>query len=251
MFTQQLIRTTGALTMHRNKNFLNKLLVVVSLSIIVILLSAYFAVPNCNTQVSPERIASASYLSHEAPPSLRNFHRYRDQSLSAGKFLVASEKIRDPRFAKTIILLVKYGSQGAVGLIINRPTDARLSHVLPNVKGVQQATDSLYFGGPVALNLITMIVQSPSKPEESVKLFDDIYISDSLKLLERTIVNRKPDQRFRLYSGYAGWGPGQLESEIARNDWSILKSDPDILFDKAPDKIWQKLVPQNSRELKI
>jgi putative transcriptional regulator len=237
--------------MNRNMNFLDELLLVVSLSIIVILLSAYFAVPNCNTLVSPERIASASYLSHEAPPSLRNFHGYKDQILSAGKFLVASEKIRDPRFAKTIILLVNYSSRGAVGLIINRPTGTKLLHVLPNVKGIQKAPDNVYFGGPVAFNQITMIIQSSSEPEESIKIFDDIYISGSLNLLERIIKNRKPDQRFRFYSGYAGWAPGQLESEIARNDWSILKGDPDILFDKVPDKIWPRLVPHNSRELAI
>lgn len=231
--------------MHRKKDFINKLLAVVSLPIIVLLLSAYFAIPNGNTLVSPERTVPASYLTPEAPPSLRDFHGYKDQSLSAGKFLVASEKIRDPRFAKTIILLVNYDSRGAVGLIINRPTGTKLVHVLPNVKGIQKVPDNVYFGGPVAFNRITMIIQSPSKPEESEKVFDDIYISNSLNLLERIIENRKPDQRFRFYSGYAGWGPGQLESEIARNDWIILKSDPDILFDKAPDKIWQRLVPQN------
>jgi putative transcriptional regulator len=239
-------RTTGALTMHKEKDFINKLLAVSSFSIIVILLSAYFAIPNGNTLVSPERIVSASYLT---PPSSRSFHTYEDKRLSAGKFLVASEKIKDPRFAKTIILLVNYDSRGAVGLIINRPTETKLLHVLPDVKGIQKAPDNLYFGGPVAFDQITMIIQSSTKPEESEKLFDDIYISNSLNLLERIIEHRKADQRFRFYSGYAGWSPGQLESEIARKDWIILKSDPDILFDKAPEKIWQRLVRQNNRDI--
>lgn len=231
--------------MHRKKDFINKLLAVVSLSIIVLLLSAYFAIPNGNTLVSPEHSVSAPYLIHEAPPSLRNFHGNKDQSLSAGKFLIASEKIRDPHFAKTIILLVKYDFLGAVGLIINQPTETRLLQVLPTVKGIQKVPDNLYFGGPVAFNRTTMIIQSPSKPEESEKIFDDIYLSNSLTLLEQIIENRKPDQRFRLYSGHAGWGPGQLDSEIARKDWIILKGNPDIIFDKAPDKIWQRLIPQN------
>jgi putative transcriptional regulator len=230
--------------MHRKKDFINKLPAVVGLSIIVIVLSAYFAIPNGNTLVSPARIMPASYLT---PPPSRNFHTYEDKSLSAGKFLVASEKIKDPRFAKTIILLINYDYRGAVGLIINRPTETKLLHALPNVKGIQKATDNLYFGGPVAFDRITMIIQSPAKPEEAERLFDDIYISNSLNLLERIIEDRKPDQRFRFYSGYAGWRPGQLESEIARKDWIILKSDPDVLFDKAPDKIWQRLVPQNNR----
>jgi putative transcriptional regulator len=228
-----------------HKDSINKLLAVVSLSIVVILLSAYFAIPNGNALVSPDHTVSALHLTHESPPALRNFHKNNDQSLSAGKFLVASEKVKDPHFAKTIILLVRYDSLGAVGLIINRPIEKRLLHVLPNVKGIQKALDNFYFGGPVASNQITMIIQSSSKPEESDKVFDDIYISKSLTLLEQIIENRKPDQRFRLYFGHAGWGPGQLESEIARNDWIILNGDPDSLFDKAPDKIWQRLVPKN------
>lgn len=214
--------------MHRKLDLISKLLSVVSLSIIVILLSAYFANSNVNTPVSP----------------VENFHSYAGESLSAGKFLVASEKLKNPRFAKTVILLVNYSSHGTAGFIINRPTGTTLHHVLPNVKDLQKMPDNLYFGGPVAMSQITMIIQSPNKPEESNRVFDDIYISNSLTLLKQIIGNRKADQRFRIYTGYAGWGPGQLESEIARNDWKILKGNPDILFDKAPDKIWQRLVSQ-------
>jgi putative transcriptional regulator len=240
-----LLRATGALTMHRKKDFISNLLPIVSLSIIIILLSAYFAISNVNSPVFSEHAVSVSYLTHEAPPSLRNFHRYEDESLSAGKFLVASEKLKDPHFGRTVILLVNYSALGATGLIINRPTETTLHRVLPNIKGLEKMPDHLYFGGPVAISRITMIIQSSSKPEESDKVFDDIYISNSLTLLKQLIENRKADQKFRLYAGYAGWGPGQLESEIARNDWRILKGNPDILFDRAPDEIWQRLVPQN------
>jgi putative transcriptional regulator len=228
-----------------DKDFINKFPAVIGLSIIVILLSAFFAISTGNTLVSPGHAVSASYSTYEALTSLRNFHDYKDQSLSAGKFLVASEKIRDPRFANTVILLVQYDFRGTIGLIINRPTETKLSQVLPNVKGIEKAPDNLYFGGPVAFNRITLLIQSPGKPENSKNVFDDIYISNSLTLLEQIIENQKPDQRFRLYSGYAGWSPGQLETEIARNDWIILKGDPAILFDKSPDKIWQKFVPRN------
>jgi putative transcriptional regulator len=232
--------------MYRERDFINKLLLVISISIIAILLSAYFTILDVNTPVSPEHAVSVSYLIPEAPLSSGDFHRYGDESLSAGKLLVANEKLKDPHFARTIVLLVNYSYRGAAGLIINRTTDTKLHHILPNVKGLQKSTDNLYFGGPVAMNQITMIIQSPgNKPEESAKVFDHIYVSSSLTLLEQMIEKRKPDQRFRLYAGYAGWGPGQLESEIARNDWRILKGNPDILFNNAPDEIWQKLVPQN------
>jgi putative transcriptional regulator len=227
-----------------DKDLINKLPLVVGLSIIILLLSAFFAISIGNT-LSPERAVSISHSPYEAPPSFRNFPGYKDQNLSAGKFLVANEKIKDPHFAKTVILLVKYDFQGAMGLIINRPTDTKLSQALPNVQGIQKSPDNLYFGGPVAFNRITMIIQSQGMPDNSEKVFNDIYISKSITLLEQIIEIQKPDQRFRIYIGYAGWGPGQLETEIARNDWNIMKIDPDILFDKSPDKIWQRFVPQN------
>lgn len=224
---------------------MNKLLLVISISIITILLSTYFAISPVNTPASPVDAVFVSNITPESPQPLENLHGYQDEILSAGKLLVASQKLKDPYFAKTIVLLVRYSNQGAAGLIINRPTDTKLNHIFPNVKGIQRLTDKLYFGGPVGRSQITMIIQSSSKPDASSKLFDTIYLSSSLSVLEQMIGNRKPDQRFRLYSGYAGWRAGQLESEIAKKDWKILKGNPDILFNKAPDEIWQKLVPQD------
>jgi putative transcriptional regulator len=231
--------------MYKKRDFVSKLLPVIGIPIIAILLLAFFAMSSANTPLSSGRAVPVSYLSPETPPPSGDFHGYGDESLSVGKFLVANTKIKDPHFARTIVLLVNYGLRGAAGLIINRPTHTNPYHVLPNVKGLQKVTDNLYFGGPVAARQVTMIIQSSNKPEESAKIFDHIYVSNSLTLLEQMIEKKKPDQRFRLYAGYAGWGPGQLEAEIARNDWRIFKGNPDIIFNNAPDKIWQKLVPQN------
>jgi putative transcriptional regulator len=228
--------------MYKKRDFINKLLPVISISIFVAFVSAYFAVSNVNTPGPLRHAVSVSYSTPEMEQPSEDFHRYGDRGLSAGKFLVASETLKDPHFARTIILLINYSYRGAAGLIINRPTNTTLHHVLPNVKGLQKATDNLYFGGPVALHQITMIIKSPSKPDESDRVFDDVYISNSLTLLKQMTEGRKPDQRFRIYAGYAGWGPGQLESEIARNDWRVLKGDPDILFNKSTDKIWQRLI---------
>ena len=233
----------GVLPLQRNLVFIVRLLSVVSLPIIVILLSAYSAGSHVDFPASPVSGTYVSYFTPEATPSSKNLQTYTDNSLSAGKFLVASENIKDPRFAKTVILLVNYSSRGTAGIIINRPTRTTLQHVLPNVKEIQEMPDNLYFGGPVAMNQITMIFQSPSKPEASSRVFDDVYISNSLTLLKQIIRDQKSDRRFRLYTGYAGWAPGQLESEIARNDWKILDCNPDILFDKAPDEIWRRMTP--------
>jgi putative transcriptional regulator len=230
--------------MHKRIDFVNKLLVI-SIPIIAVLLLTYFAVLGAGTTVPSWHAMRASYLNPEKLPPSGDFHGYGYEGLAVGKLLVANEKVKDPRFARTIVLLVNYGHRGAVGLIVNRPIDTRLSHVLPNVKGIEKSNEKLYFGGPVGMNQITMLIQSASKPAESGKIFDHIYASNSLTLLEQMIEKKGPDQKFRLYVGYAGWGPGQLESEISRGDWRILKGSPDIVFNNAPDQIWQKLVPQN------
>jgi putative transcriptional regulator len=230
--------------MRKRIDFVHKLLVI-SIPIIAVLLLTYFVVLGEGTTMTPGNALRASYLNPEVLPPSGEFHGYGYEGLAVGKLLVANERLKDPHFARTIVLLVNYGYRGAVGLIINRPTDTKLSHVLPNVKGIRKSSEKLYFGGPVGMNQITMLIQSASRPEEAGKIFDHIYASNSLTLLEQMVEKKRPDQKFRLYVGYAGWGPGQLESEIARNDWRIFKGNPDIIFNNAPDQIWQKLVPQN------
>jgi putative transcriptional regulator len=227
----------------KKRQIANKLLLIISLLVIAVLLPAYFAISALNSPLSSRH--TATYLNPEVSLSGGDGHTYGGESLSAGKFLVANKKIKDPRFARTIVLLINYDRRGAAGLIINRPTGAKLNHVLPDAEQLSKVTDTLYFGGPVAMNQVTMVIQTSSKPEESIKVFDDIYVSSSLTLLEEMTANRKAGQRFRLYAGYAGWGPGQLEAEIARNDWRILEGNPDIVFSEAPDEIWQKLVPHH------
>jgi putative transcriptional regulator len=230
--------------MYKKSNFIHNFLFI-SIPIIAVLLSAYFAISDAGNITTSGHTTRSSYLNPEKLPPSGDFHGYVDEDLSIGKLLVANEKVRDPRFMRTVILLVNYGYRGAAGLIVNHPIDMKLSHVLPKVKGIGKSNEKLYFGGPVGMNQITMLIQSENEPEESGKIFDHIYGSKSLALLEQMIEKKKPDEKFRLYVGYAGWAPGQLESEIARGDWRILKGTPDIVFNNAPDQIWRKLVPQN------
>ena len=223
---------------------LNGLAVVVVLTA-AFLLSAYSALPGVGDPVFPGQPVPVSYSLPGQELTPGNSHGYGEGRLSPGKILIADGKLRDPHFARTIILLLNYSYRGAAGLILNRPTGMKLHQVLPEVKGLRKTNDSLYIGGPVSANRITMIVQSPEKPAGSSRVFDGIYVSNSLSLLEKLTTDRKPGQRFRLYAGYAGWGPGQLDSEIAREDWRILKGTPDIIFNSIPAKIWRRLSPEN------
>lgn len=190
------------------------------------------------------------------PLRLLDFHipvisHLSDQSLpmvkpSKGKFLVASRQLLDPNFSKTVILLIEYHRQGAMGVIINRPTELKLSKVLPDVDGLQQRPDTIYLGGPVAKNQLLLLIRTASPPEGSHHVFNDIYVSSSQTVIQRMLEDPNSGDRFRVYAGYAGWAPGQLDHEISRGGWHVLQGDVETVFDKSAPEIWPALIHRSS-----
>jgi putative transcriptional regulator len=166
--------------------------------------------------------------------------------LARGKFLVASRQLRDPNFSETVVLLIDYNRHGATGLVINRPTELRLSTVLPEIKGLQQRTDTVNIGGPVARRQIHLLIQSGSQPKESSRVFKDVYVSSSRTVLQRMIDDADAGEKFRVYAGYAGWAPGQLYREVSRGGWHVLEADTETVFDRAPAEVWPELIRRAS-----
>ena len=166
--------------------------------------------------------------------------------LSKGKFLVASKQLRDPQFFETVVLLLEYDSKGAMGLVINRPTTVKLSEVLPEIEGLQKRSDTIYLGGPVAKNQLMLLIRTSSPPEGSRLVFKDIYLSSSQTVIEKMIDKPDTPERFRVYAGYAGWAPGQLDHEVSRGGWHILQADEESVFDKTPSEIWPELIRRSS-----
>ena len=164
------------------------------------------------------------------------------EELAKGKFLVASRRLRDPNFKETVVLLIDYGQDGAMGLVINRPSEIKLATVFPDIKALKERKDTIYVGGPVAVNRMLLLVGAPLVPEASQEVTQDVYISSSWKVLERLMKNEAKDERFRIFAGYAGWAPDQLDFETSRGDWHVLKADAETVFDKKPAEIWQELI---------
>ena len=164
------------------------------------------------------------------------------EELAKGMFLVASRRLRDPNFKETVVLLIDYGRDGALGLVINRPSEVRLATVFPEIKELKKRKDTIYVGGPVAVNQMLMLVGTPLVPEESKEVTHDVYLSSSWKVLERLLKNAAKDERFRIFAGYAGWAPNQLDFETSRGDWHVLKADAETVFDKKPSEVWQELI---------
>jgi putative transcriptional regulator len=165
-----------------------------------------------------------------------------EKELAQGKFLVADRRLMDPNFRETVVLLIRYGPDGAMGLVINRPVQLKLSTVLPDIKELDRRKETLYLGGPVEPTRILLLVRSANPPEASMPVFGDVYLSSSQKVLQRLIKKPVKEERFRIYAGYAGWAPKQLESECDRGHWHVLKADTETLFDKKSSEIWQELI---------
>jgi len=165
-----------------------------------------------------------------------------EKNLAQGRFLVASRKLNDPNFYQTVILLIRYNRDGASGLVINRPLNVKLSTVMPEIKELEQRKENLYLGGPVETGRILLLLKSAVEPEKSIPVFGDVYISSSRKELKRLVKSNNTGEKFRIYAGYAGWAPGQLDSERDRGDWHVLNADAATLFDKKSSEIWQELI---------
>ena len=169
--------------------------------------------------------------------------------LGKGKFLVASRQLGDPNFAETVVLLLEANQEeGAIGVIINRPTDVRLSTLLPDLKGLQQRTDLVYLGGPVAGNQLLLLTRSNSQPEGSHPVFKDVYTISGRPGLQRMLDEAGAGARFRAYVGYAGWAPGQLGLEVLRGDWRVLQADAETIFGKASSEIWPELIRRSEAQ---
>ncbi len=168
------------------------------------------------------------------------------EGLAKGKFLVASRRLNDPNFSQTVVLLIDYGPDGAMGLVINRPSTVKLSTVFPDVKELKQRKDIVYVGGPVAVNQMLMLIRSTQAPAASVPVIKNIYLSSSWEVLERIIKKATAEEQFRLFAGYAGWAPNQLDFERNRGDWHVIKADADSVFAHDPKALWPELIRRAS-----
>lgn len=175
-------------------------------------------------------------------PAVRSAGDGAARKLARGKFLVAGRRLGDPNFRKTVILLVRYGPDGAMGLIINRPLAVKLSTILPDIKELAQSTEPLYIGGPVEPSAVLLLVKSLKQPESATAVMADVYLTSSVGALRRLIEKRNKSERFRIFAGYAGWAPHQLESECKRGDWFVLDADHKTLFDRKSAEIWPELI---------
>lgn len=161
-----------------------------------------------------------------------------------GVFLVARPAIDGGPFWQSVVLLLSHGDEGTLGLIINRATDVPLSEALPDLNGEGAKSLPLHFGGPVALDGLLFLFVADEPPDGVAQVMANVYFSGDRKVLERLVKRsskRKEESRLKIYLGHAGWAPGQLQGEIARGSWDLVRADVFTVFQKEPEQIWLDL----------
>lgn len=162
--------------------------------------------------------------------------------VTKGKLLVASPYMNDPVFSRSVVIIIDYSAHGVTGLIINRPTKIGLAAALTDLKGIRDSGDPLYFGGPVNLSGVTMLVRAPEQPQESVRVTGDVYFSASPGAFRRLFDDDGSPKAYRVFAGFAGWAPEQFAWELSNGGWMVMDADPDVIFDGDPRGLWPRLI---------
>lgn len=159
-----------------------------------------------------------------------------------GKMLIAMPGMGDPRFARSIVYMCAHSPEAALGLIVNKPTpEVRFPDLLGQLgiaTGPGARDIRVHFGGPVEMGRGFVLHSSDFASEGgTLQVDDDVSLTATLDILE-AIARGKGPQSSMLALGYAGWGPGQLESEIASNGWLTCPARKDLLFGRANEHKW-------------
>jgi putative transcriptional regulator len=172
-------------------------------------------------------------------------HAERQADPLVGRLLVATPSLNDPNFARTVVFLVHHNANGAMGLVINRvlatgPLGVLLDGFDINPDGVGTSTQIRVFaGGPVQQGEAFILHSTDYSASDTVPVDDDVALTRSLDLL-RDMANGEGPRHALLALGYAGWGPGQLENELAQGAWDVVTADETLLFDDEVETKWQR-----------
>jgi putative transcriptional regulator len=164
-----------------------------------------------------------------------------------GLLLVAKPTLSDPNFARTVVLVSQTPEASTVGVIINRPTKLKLSDFLSQEFDTANYKGAIFFGGPVMRQALVVVFRSESPPAApAFHVLKDIYLTMHPDNIEKLLA--EPAAHYRVYAGFSGWAPHQLESEVMRDGWYFLPADEATVFRESADGLWEELVERAQRQ---
>ena len=176
-----------------------------------------------------------------------------DSSHLTNQFLIAMPSLADPNFSKTVTLICDHNEDGAMGLVINRPLDLGIDVLFDylNIKNSQLSDQyiPIFQGGPVHTERGFVLHRDIGNWEATIPVSEDMAVTMSQDIIEAIAHNQGPKE-YLVTLGYAGWGAGQLESELAQNSWLNGPADPAIVFDTPIEQRWTAAAHHLGVELK-
>jgi putative transcriptional regulator len=161
-----------------------------------------------------------------------------------GQLLISGGRLYDPNFRHTVVLIGEHGTWGAVGVVLNRPLDVTVEDAVPALAGLVDPGTPLYQGGPVEPGQAVLLVEVARPGLVDVPVFGSVgFLTGEIPAEIRPSV-----QRARVYVGHSGWGPGQLEAELASDSWIIEVATEDDVFTGSPDALWRRVLERKGPE---
>lgn len=166
-----------------------------------------------------------------------------DSSFLKGHFLIAMPSLQDPNFTKSVTLICEHNSDGAFGVVINHEIEATVGEVMDQLELTPSESNPyvsthVFLGGPVEVERGLILHRPAGEWESTLCRNEDIALTSSVDIM-RAISEDQAPERFMICLGYAGWGPGQLEQEMAENAWLSGPADYSIIFDTPVEERWQ------------
>jgi putative transcriptional regulator len=166
----------------------------------------------------------------------------RPEDLAQGKILIMQRDAPDPLFAHSVILLARFDKTGVLGLMIHYRSNLTIQRALAGIKGAEKRTDPLFVGGPVEMQGVLGLLRSDSPPKEASPVAGKLYLVSSKQGIGTALSEQRKASEFRIFIGYTGWGPGQLEREVSLGGWYIFNYDESLVFDEHPETLWMRLI---------
>jgi putative transcriptional regulator len=166
-----------------------------------------------------------------------------------GNLLLAGPMLKDPNFDRAVVFITEHNEDGAMGLVLNRPSEATVGDAVPDLTWIADPGDVVYVGGPVAPNGVIVLAEWDDPTQAVVLVEDDLGFvpgdADDPDLLAAAV------RRARVYAGHAGWGPGQLEGELAEEAWIVQAPRREELFSDDADGLWPAVLRRMGREFAL
>jgi putative transcriptional regulator len=155
-----------------------------------------------------------------------------------GQLLIAGPGLLDPNFWRTVVLIVEHSDEGALGLVLNRPSETTVGEAVSELEELLDLDDPLYIGGPVQPSALIVLGEFEDPSDAALIALEDIGV----------LASGAPDdpppgvRRGRAFVGHAGWGPGQLDSELERGDWIVEPAQAKDAFTGEPGELWETVL---------